>query len=350
MGAYLPILLALNLVLLISSTAMLYLGSILVNFYLLPSLSLVSSHFATVPYLILVIGIALLVISIFGFIAAGSKSRIGLVVYSVLMGATFVVQLASVFTTLELRNEMIARVLNAAPQDVYLDMEQYWMDPDVKEKWDTLQRDFQCCGVLQHNTGYKDWQRISNWGGVGGRTRHGVPDSCCLTEVNNCGLGAGEGIFQDLYPGHSIFTHGCLTILEGRLERDVEPVLISYIGCAVVLALLQILGLVLAAAYVAAITRKMKPEGDRRGMYQHPGQAYPGAVGYEESLYNRTKPYSDTIDSGITGSLRSTKSSRSNLETELKGSATPLSVRRLEDASHRSSIYIEPSNEEGTQI
>jgi len=224
MGAYLPILLALNLVLLISSTAMLYLGSILVNFYLLPSLSLVSSHFATVPY---------------------------------------------------------------------------------------------------------------------------------LTEVNNCGLGTGEGIFQDLYPGHSIFTHGCLTILEGRLERDVEPVLIAYIGCAVVLALLQILGLVLAAAYVAAITRKMKPEGDRRGMYQHPGQAYPGTVGYEESLYNRTKPYSDTIDSGITGSLRSTKSSRSNVETELKGSATPLSVRRLEDvldASHRSSIYIEPSNEEGTQI
>jgi len=63
------------------------------------------------------------------------------------------------------------------------------------------------------------------------------------------------------------------------------------------------------------------------------------------------------MDSGFTGSLRSNKSHKSGLgvtETEMKPlTTTPLSARRLEDinsSTHRSSIYIEPSNEEGTQI
>jgi len=74
-------------------------------------------------------------------------------------------------------------------------------------------------------------------------------------------------------------------------------------------------------------------------------------VGYEGSLYQTTKPFAATMDSGFTGSLRGSLKSNMGTETEMKPiTATPLSVRRLEDASHRSSIYIEPSNEEGTQI
>lgn len=277
MGVYQPILCVLNLILLISSTAMLYLGSIMVNFYLLPSLSLVTVNFAVVPYLILIIGAALLLFSFVGALAAVSKSKIALIIYSVLLGLVFILQLASVFTSLELRNEMIARVLNAAMPEVHNEMELYWVDPDVKYKWDTLQRDFQCCGANQLNSGYKDWQR---WGSSArqavGSHRQGVPDSCCLEETENCGLGTDEGIFNDIYPDRSIYTHGCMTILERRLDRDMQPVLLAYIGCAVVLALLEILGLVISAAFVAAIKRKSRGSKDRMGLYQHPSQAIPG--------------------------------------------------------------------------
>jgi len=330
MGAYLPALCVINLFLLISSTALLYLGSILINFYLLPSLNLVTEIFATVPYLIVSIGCLLLIFSIYGLVAAGSKSRIALVVYSILMGVVFVIQLASVFTSLELRNEMMARVLNTAPQEIFLEMENYWTDEDVKYKWDNLQRDFQCCGVIQHNTGYKDWQRVNNWGNA--RSTHGVPDSCCLKEQTDCGVGTGQGIFQDLYPGHSIFTHGCMTILEHRLERDIEPVLLTYIGCGVVLALVEILAMVLSAAYVAAISRKMRDDPrDRMGMYQHPSN--PGSQ-YEDIKRPILMTNSETLDSGIT-----------------LGTCTPLSVRRLEQSSSkRSSLHVEPSDESGTQI
>jgi len=104
--SYTPALCVLNLVLLVSSTACLYLGSILVNIYLLPYLYLVSSNFATVPYLILGIGGLLLLVSIFGIVAALSNSRPALVVYAVLLGIVFVLELASIFTSMELRNGM----------------------------------------------------------------------------------------------------------------------------------------------------------------------------------------------------------------------------------------------------
>jgi len=46
-----------------------------VNFLLLPSLWLFSENFATVPHLIIAIGVMLFFFSIFGFVAAASKNR-----------------------------------------------------------------------------------------------------------------------------------------------------------------------------------------------------------------------------------------------------------------------------------
>merc|ERR1712013_974055 len=141
--SYTPALCVLNLVILVSSTACLYLGSILVNIYLLPYLYLVSSNFATVPYLILGIGGLLLLVSIFGIV--------------------FVLELASIFTSMELRNGMqLPRFFQMRNKAVYDEMSLYWVDEDIKFKWDTLQRDFQCCGAFE-KSGYNDWnQRISS--------------------------------------------------------------------------------------------------------------------------------------------------------------------------------------------
>ena len=106
---------------------------------------------------------------------------------------------------------------------------------------------------------------------------------------------------QDLHPERTIYVHGCMTVLGRRLRRDVLPLLLTYIGCAVLLALIQILSLVLArlvalmstmiisslvlfyfvlwpccnnlcripfsSAYAAAISRKNKRPESRAGQY-----------------------------------------------------------------------------------
>ena len=132
MGVYQPLLWGLNVLLFCASTAMLYLGSVLVNFYLLPSLWLFSENFATVPHLIIAIGVMLFFFSIFGFVAAASKNRILLAVYAGLMGVVFLLQLASIFTSIDFRNELdVQRVLSFQHSEVDEDMAAYWTDPEV---------------------------------------------------------------------------------------------------------------------------------------------------------------------------------------------------------------------------
>ena len=106
MDKYAGILSVLNLVLLISSTACLYFGSILVNIYLLPYLETINTHFATVPYLILAIGGILLILSIYGIVAAGSQSRALLIIYALIASIVVILQLSSVFVSMELKNQL----------------------------------------------------------------------------------------------------------------------------------------------------------------------------------------------------------------------------------------------------
>ena len=75
MGHYGAAISVLNVALFVSSTACLYLSCIMINIYLLPYLEAVNSHFATVPYLILAIGMLLFLISLLGLAAAATKSK-----------------------------------------------------------------------------------------------------------------------------------------------------------------------------------------------------------------------------------------------------------------------------------
>lgn len=82
--------------------------------------------------------------------------------------------------------------------------------------------------------------------------------------------GCGTGLLtrQDIYLTQTIHTHGCLTVMEEKLSNQVVPILLGYAGCGTILALLQLLAIVFACAYSAALSRKAKKEEDLRSMYQ----------------------------------------------------------------------------------
>ena len=68
-----------------------------------------------------------------GFVAAAAKSRPGLIVYAVLTGLVFVLQLTSIFTALDLRNELeLEKVLSFNHPEVDDDMANYWRDEEVR--------------------------------------------------------------------------------------------------------------------------------------------------------------------------------------------------------------------------
>ena len=76
MRTKLPALLGLsNVVLLVSSTALVYLGSSLITFYLLDKLDFVSAYFSAAPWAMVATGAATFVIALYGCFAAAGSSR-----------------------------------------------------------------------------------------------------------------------------------------------------------------------------------------------------------------------------------------------------------------------------------
>ena len=111
----------------------------------------------------------------------------------------------------------------------------------------------------------------------------------------------------------------------------IAPLLLTYIGCCVVLTLLCIVSLVLASAYVASINRKKNYEKDNLGMYSVPMGQQPGTTRYDE-----TSIHLKTLDSGLAGG----GSLRSSVITPPR---TP--IIKQGTGSHRASLYIEPTSE-----
>ena len=95
-----------------------------------------------------------------------------------------------------------------------------------------------------------------------GHEENGVPDSCCHVETAGCGRNRFTG--HDVTAGQHIHTHGCLTIMQHKLVDQVVPVLLGFAGVGVVLALVQLMAVVFALSYSAAIARYHKQADDQR--------------------------------------------------------------------------------------
>ena len=85
----------------------------------------------------------------------------------------------------------------------------YGPDVDYNSVWDTLQQNFECCGVGQLKNdsapGYVDWKE-STWY----ETNSGsVPTSCCINQTDTCGMGQMDKP-RNTSTVESIYTIGCL--------------------------------------------------------------------------------------------------------------------------------------------
>ena len=108
-------------------------------------------------------------------------------------------------------------------------IERYVTEPSFSLAWDDLQRQFFCCGTNLFNTGFEDWKHIY------GRENNSVPDSCCqrwpnffhpiqvfiFRESEACGAGA----LAASAPSLVVHTHGCLAVLQAKLETELMTLL-----------------------------------------------------------------------------------------------------------------------------
>lgn len=239
-----------NVFLLITSTILIFSAIILMKFYHIDKLDFWSAYFYVVPIFMITLGVYTFLVCIYGFLISGSESRGLIASFAILLTLAFLAQCGSIFTSLELRTVVAQGAVGSST--VNKDLVNYGVVPSITNKWDSLQRDLHCCGGNNFLTGYTDYRNTP----IGANSS--VPDSCCHIISQDCG----KNIFNqvDDQIRNDIFVDGCLTVLMTKLEDDVIPMLVVYACVGVVLALVELITVVLASAYVAQITRRMSRE------------------------------------------------------------------------------------------
>ena len=93
-----------SVILIITSTILIFTAVTLMKFYHLDKLGFWSSYFEFVPYYMLILGVYSFLLGLFGAFVSGSGSKGALMVFALLMVIAFFAQLGSIFTALEVRS------------------------------------------------------------------------------------------------------------------------------------------------------------------------------------------------------------------------------------------------------
>jgi len=234
-----------NVLLMLVSTALIFVAGLLIRYYHLPKLGFWSWYFLATPWCMLALGLYTFVVSVYGFLISSRENRCLISLVAVLLTLAFAGQIFSLFTALQLRYVVSAETLpvGAATENMKL----YNTDSTVRHNWDAMQRDLRCCGAKNFDTGFTDWRNI---------LQDNVPDSCCHHEEYQCGVDKQRRnkVWTDL----QIWRDGCLEILQIKIRNEVMVVLVVYMMVGVAMAVLELVTVAVACAYVAQITRRIR--------------------------------------------------------------------------------------------
>lgn len=272
-----------NVFLLIASTILIFCAAILITWYHMLKLEFWSPYFYWTPMLMLSLGIYTFFTCCYGFIISVRESRGLITVMALLLSIAFLGQLASIFTAMMLRTEVEVGIPNVG--DIQIDMAKYYKDDYIKGNWDSMQRSLRCCGGMRYEIGYRSWESALK--------DTMVPDSCCHDWAQERNEGCGRRAVtthtrnQATCNDIAIWKDGCIEILQDMLQNDLLDFAWVYIGIGLLLALLELITVVLACAYVAQISRRTK----RDKMYSRAATAddsdrfMPGLVSSHETNF-----------------------------------------------------------------
>merc|ERR1711936_1258120 len=165
--------------------------------------------FILAPYTLLGVGLFTFLISLYGILIQGSDKRKWFAMFAILVTIAFIGQLGSTYFLWQVKTLVSLGAVGGS-------------------------QDYQSTPI--------------------GQNRDSVPDSCCINQIEGCG----KGMFN-LSPQairQKIFVHGCVEVLRRLLENEVLAVIPIFAAVSLLVALLEIIVIALASAYVAQITRR----------------------------------------------------------------------------------------------
>lgn len=202
------------------------------------------SHFFSPATLLVVIGVVMLFVSLFGCIGALKESTCLVNCFGAILTAVLVLEVAAAIAAYSLRPQVTSMLSTNLRKTLPL----YYQDKDSEMAFDFIQSRLNCCGV----DSYLDWGEIDLSPIESGIfvSNVTVPFSCCAeTQLN-------ESNTEECY---KLYANGCLPRVIFLIYQSA-----GLLGTgAMTIAFIQIIGILFAFTLAKAI-RKAKSERERR--------------------------------------------------------------------------------------
>ncbi|XP_052756163.1 CD63 antigen-like [Galleria mellonella] len=204
-------------------------------------------HFFSPAMFVIVIGIIMLFVSLFGCIGALKESTCLVNIFAVILSIVLILELAAAIAAYSLR----AQISEMLHDKLTLTMPFYYNNIEVQDSFDFIQSRMNCCGV----NSYLDWGEVEPPTGVSGISIDNitVPNSCCAAsrievigdmEVDEC---------------TKLYANGCLPRVFYLVYQSA-----GLLGAgAMTIAFIQIIGIVFSFSLARSI-RRAKSERQRR--------------------------------------------------------------------------------------
>lgn len=196
---------------------------------------------------VIVIGVVMLFVSLFGCIGALKESTCLVNIFAAILSVVFVLEIAAAITAYSLRGQ----VTSMLDENLRYTMPYYYGNKEVQSAFDFIQSRLNCCGVDT----YMDWMEIVPPPSVSGISISNitVPNSCCA-----------ESRYEvvddmDVAECTQLYANGCLPRVFYLVYQSA-----GLLGAAAMtIALIQIIGIVFSFSLASSI-RKAKSERERR--------------------------------------------------------------------------------------
>lgn len=185
--------------------------------------------------LLIVVGVIVFTVAFFGCCGAYKENHCMIMAFAVLLGIVFILEIAAAIAAHLLQSQLkdlVRKGMNDAIES--------YPNEGIKKAWDETQKTLKCCG----SSNYTDWSRNEFLA-----HNSSVPDSCCYEISDQCGLAALKK------PEPDVYHQGCADAIITGAEKNMMII----IGVAVGLAIIQIVGIIIACLLAAAIRKDYTP-------------------------------------------------------------------------------------------
>ncbi|CAK1552579.1 unnamed protein product [Leptosia nina] len=196
---------------------------------------------------IIVIGVIMLFVSLFGCVGALKESTCLVNIFAVILSLVLVLEIAAAIAAYTLRGQ-VTKMLDENLRDT---LPYYYTNSEVASSYDFIQSRLNCCGV----DSYLDWGEVQNAQGTEGISVANitVPFSCCAQTRRHI---LGE---MEVEECEKLYANGCLPRITYLVYQSA-----GLLGAgAMTIAFIQIIGIVFSFSLATSI-RKAKSERERR--------------------------------------------------------------------------------------